>query len=634
MYLVDGTVVTSASDLKKASECEFAFLRELDAKLGRDTLFEPVADAMLERSGRMGDAHEHRVLEAYRAAARVGRRRDRAARRARRRRGAGCGRGHAGGVRRRRTGGVPGHVRRRGLHRLRRLHRAPARRPLPRAGLEARPSGARHRAPPARGLRRAAPARRRAVRRHGRAAARRRVDQRAPPRRHRARLPAAPRAARADRRRAARRRRPGRVGRPALRARRALPHVRPRGAGAPRRAARRRAARHAARRPLRGGHRHDRRARGIRRPRRPASSTPRSRTCASRRGCSSRPRRRPRPSRDASGLRSPDDPPLPPPVVVRDAASLAAIPEPDAGDLFFDFEGDPLYTEGAATDWGLDYLFGMVDTAERFTPLWAHSFAEERVALEQFLALVAARRAAHPNMHIYHYASYERTHLLTIAARHGVGEAAVDQLLADGVLVDLYPIVKRARAGRQPLVLDQEARAALHGHRAARGRGEVGRRLDPRVRARPRTARHGRARPGHRARRRGGRAARARRPRRLQPLRLRVDAAAARLAARARPRGRRRARARVAARRGREGGRQGLRGLPARDRAAAARRAARRPRPRRRPHRARPRGRRDRLPRPRGEELLVGALLPRRAAARGVGGPPRRARRRPRQHPR
>jgi uncharacterized protein len=35
MYLVDGTVVTSASDLKKASECEFAFLRALDAKLGR-----------------------------------------------------------------------------------------------------------------------------------------------------------------------------------------------------------------------------------------------------------------------------------------------------------------------------------------------------------------------------------------------------------------------------------------------------------------------------------------------------------------------------------------------------------------------------------------------------------------------
>ncbi|HZW42465.1 MAG TPA: TM0106 family RecB-like putative nuclease, partial [Agromyces sp.] len=172
---------------------------------------------------------------------------------------------------------------------------------------------------------------------------------------------------------------------------------------------------------------------------------------------------------DALGERSPDDPPLPPPVVVRDAASLAAIPEPDAGDLFFDFEGDPLYTEGAASDWGLDYLFGMVDTAEQFTPLWAHSFAEERVALEQFLELVALRRAAHPNMHIYHYASYERTHLLTMAARHGVGEAAVDQLLADGVFVDLYPIVKRAvRVGSrsysikklEPLYMGTELREA------------------------------------------------------------------------------------------------------------------------------------------------------------------------------
>lgn len=146
----------------------------------------------------------------------------------------------------------------------------------------------------------------------------------------------------------------------------------------------------------------------------------------------------------ASGDRAPDDPPLPPPVVVREPGALAAIPEPDAGDLFFDFEGDPLYTEGPATDWGLDYLFGMIDTAERFTPIWAHSFAEERDALLQFLAFVKERRERHPNLHIYHYASYERTHLTSIAARHGVGEADVDQLLADGVLVDLYPIVKRA----------------------------------------------------------------------------------------------------------------------------------------------------------------------------------------------
>lgn len=136
-----------------------------------------------------------------------------------------------------------------------------------------------------------------------------------------------------------------------------------------------------------------------------------------------------------------------PPVRVIDAAALAAIPRPDSGDLFFDFEGDPMYREpgdDATARWGIDYLFGMVDTEERFTPLWAHDLEAERRALLDFLALVAERRRRHPAMKIYHYAAYERTHLLSLAARHGVGEAEVDQLLREHVLVDLYPIVRRA----------------------------------------------------------------------------------------------------------------------------------------------------------------------------------------------
>jgi predicted RecB family nuclease len=120
---------------------------------------------------------------------------------------------------------------------------------------------------------------------------------------------------------------------------------------------------------------------------------------------------------------------------------LAAIPEPDAGDIFFDFEGDPLYQEGNA--WGIDYLFGSVEVDETFVPFWAHSLAEERVALIDFLSYVTERRARHPNMHIYHYAAYERTHLLALAARHGYGEDIVDDLLRNNVLVDLYPIVRQ-----------------------------------------------------------------------------------------------------------------------------------------------------------------------------------------------
>ncbi|MCH1883959.1 TM0106 family RecB-like putative nuclease [Agrococcus sp. ARC_14] len=121
---------------------------------------------------------------------------------------------------------------------------------------------------------------------------------------------------------------------------------------------------------------------------------------------------------------------------------IRALPEPSAGDLFFDFEGDPLWQDGSF--WGIDYLFGVRDTAGQFTGFWAHSLAEEKRALIDFLAYVAERRERHPDLHIYHYASYERTHLLSIAARHGVGEDQIDDLLRAGVLVDLYPVVKRA----------------------------------------------------------------------------------------------------------------------------------------------------------------------------------------------
>jgi uncharacterized protein len=149
--------------------------------------------------------------------------------------------------------------------------------------------------------------------------------------------------------------------------------------------------------------------------------------------------------------------------------ALGALPRPDLGDLFFDFEGDPLYTEGEGVRWGLDYLFGWVDMREQYSALWAHDFAAEQVALERFLDIVALRRQQHPDMHIYHYAPYEPTHLLTMAARYGVREADVDRLLREGVFVDLYPIVRRAlRVGSrsysikklEPLYMGEEVRTS------------------------------------------------------------------------------------------------------------------------------------------------------------------------------
>ncbi|MEV3902099.1 TM0106 family RecB-like putative nuclease [Mycobacterium sp. NPDC050551] len=132
-----------------------------------------------------------------------------------------------------------------------------------------------------------------------------------------------------------------------------------------------------------------------------------------------------------------------PPYEIADPQPLMALPEPDRGDLFFDFEGDPLWTADGR-EWGIEYLFGVLDTADTFTPLWAHDRGQERRALLDFLAMVRKRRKRHPGMHVYHYAAYEKTALLRLAGRYGVGEDEVDDLLRSGVLVDLYPLVRKS----------------------------------------------------------------------------------------------------------------------------------------------------------------------------------------------
>ncbi len=138
-----------------------------------------------------------------------------------------------------------------------------------------------------------------------------------------------------------------------------------------------------------------------------------------------------------------------------DPQPLALLPEPNPGDLFFDFEGDPLWTADGK-QWGLEYLFGVLEAGPTgaFRPLWAHDRIDERQALKQFLAMVAKRRRRHPNMHIYHYAAYEKTALLRLAGTYGVGEEEVDDLLRNGVLVDLYPLVRKSlRVGAESFSL-------------------------------------------------------------------------------------------------------------------------------------------------------------------------------------
>ena len=54
------------------------------------------------------------------------------------------------------------------------------------------------------------------------------------------------------------------------------------------------------------------------------------------------------------------------------------------------------------------------------------------------------RRRLHPGLHVYHYASYERTALRRLMGEHGTREHEIDTFLREEVLVDLYRVVREA----------------------------------------------------------------------------------------------------------------------------------------------------------------------------------------------
>lgn len=122
---------------------------------------------------------------------------------------------------------------------------------------------------------------------------------------------------------------------------------------------------------------------------------------------------------------------------------LSRLPEPSAGDIFFDFEGDPFVGEG-----GLEFLFGYLYADEqgelRYTGDWASTRQEERAAFERFMDFVVERLKVHPGLHIYHYAPYEPAAIKRLMGRYATRENDVDNLLRSERFVDLYAVVRHA----------------------------------------------------------------------------------------------------------------------------------------------------------------------------------------------
>lgn len=135
---------------------------------------------------------------------------------------------------------------------------------------------------------------------------------------------------------------------------------------------------------------------------------------------------------------------LPPPSPTK---GLLALPLPDEGDLYFDIEGDPFFPEG------LEYLFGVVHldgNQERFLDLWSHSHRQEKASFERLIDFFMERLTRYPNMHIYHYATYEETAVKRLMCKYATKEAEVDHLLRNNVFVDLYKIVRQSMLISEP----------------------------------------------------------------------------------------------------------------------------------------------------------------------------------------
>ena len=124
------------------------------------------------------------------------------------------------------------------------------------------------------------------------------------------------------------------------------------------------------------------------------------------------------------------------------------LPEPDAGDLFFDIEGFP-QEDGR----GFEYLHGLYFKNKKdyeFKYFWAKDF-EKEYEKKNFIELINFFKShfkKYPKAHLYHYNSYEKRSLRQLASIFSSdfpeGSNFVDSLLRGEKFVDLFLIINQS----------------------------------------------------------------------------------------------------------------------------------------------------------------------------------------------
>ena len=116
--------------------------------------------------------------------------------------------------------------------------------------------------------------------------------------------------------------------------------------------------------------------------------------------------------------------------------SWLSIPTPTPDDMFFDIEWfNPVLTQGANV-----FMFGFVDSDEKFTSFDSLDEAEELANFQKFVSVAKAKMESNPNAHIYHFFSPEVEHTRKLAAKYEQLGEEVEFLISR--MVDLCDVSK------------------------------------------------------------------------------------------------------------------------------------------------------------------------------------------------
>jgi uncharacterized protein len=119
------------------------------------------------------------------------------------------------------------------------------------------------------------------------------------------------------------------------------------------------------------------------------------------------------------------------------------LPEPNDGDVFFDFEGDPFWTP----ERDLMFLAGLYyqdDNGEwTYHQHWAHSHDEQSAMIKGLVDFFAQRHRRFPLAHVYHYNHTERSTIERLT-RDIDDENLFANLVLAGLFVDLYTVARNA----------------------------------------------------------------------------------------------------------------------------------------------------------------------------------------------